>query len=158
MDTTKKIEDILTPPLAQHGFDIVRVQLSGSRRPVLQIMIECQDGTPITVDHCANVSRVASAYLDLEDPIKSAFVLEVSSPGLARPLVKPKDFIRYQGHTIEMTLMLPQDGRKRFQGLLETANEEEIVLVYDQQTSPQKQNFKISDIKSAKLHVDFVKV
>ncbi len=106
------------------GYEIVRVQLSGGRRPVLQIMAERVDGAPMTVDDCADISRTVSALLDVEDPISGAYHLEVSSPGIDRPLTRLKDFERYAGFEARIETKALIDGRRRFKGVLKgTAGE-----------------------------------
>ncbi len=105
------------------GFEIVRVHFSGGKRPSLQIMAEHKqvEGAPlkrITVDDCADISRTVSAILDVEDPISSAYSLEVSSPGIDRPLTRRKDFVFYAGHAVRIDSKMPIDGRKRFMGKL----------------------------------------
>ncbi len=82
-----QVEQLLTPVLNHMGFEIVRIQLTGSKRPCLQVMIERQDLTPLTMENCVQASREISAVMDVEDPIESAYRLEVTSPGLDRPLV-----------------------------------------------------------------------
>ena len=88
---------MIAPALAGMGYDVVRVKMIGAARPTLQIMAERQDAGGMTVEDCAAISRAVSAILDVEDPISSAYTLEVSSPGLDRPLVKPDDFERFSG-------------------------------------------------------------
>jgi ribosome maturation factor RimP len=121
MDAMARIADMITPTLDAMGFQLVRVRLLGSQRPVLQIMFERDSGGAphdggVTVDDCADVSRAVSAILDVEDPIAGAYRLEVSSPGLDRPLLKPADFERFKGFAAKAELGRPLDGRKRFQG------------------------------------------
>ena len=100
------------------GYEVVRVQLSGGRRPVLQVMAERTDGAPMTVDDCADISRTVSALLDVEDPIAGAYHLEVSSPGIDRPLTRLKDFERFAGHEARIETRALIDGRRRFKGVL----------------------------------------
>lgn len=100
------------------GYEIVRVQLSGGRTPTLQIMVDRLDGAAITLDDCTALSRTASALLDVEDPLAGSYTLEVSSPGIDRPLVRPKDFERYAGFEVKAETGLPIAGRRRFRGRL----------------------------------------
>jgi len=157
---TDRIEKLLEPVLAAYGYSIVRIQLSGVQRPILQIMIEHLDDSAITVDDCTRVSRIVSTHIDVADPIQSTFVLEVSSPGLDRPLVKPKDYQRFCGREVVVVLALPLNGRKRFLGRLESATEEEITLTYKADNSETliEQKMRIADIKTAKLYIDFAKL
>jgi ribosome maturation factor RimP len=94
------------------------VQISGKERPAMQIMVEHKDGQGMTVDDCAAVSRAVSALLEIEDPIKGTYTLEVSSPGLDRPLVRIGDFERFQGYQAKIEVNRPLDGRRRFKGRL----------------------------------------
>jgi len=101
------------------GFELVRVQFgSGQRRPTLQIMAERIDRQPMAVEDCAEISRNLSALLDVEDPLPGAYLLEVSSPGIDRPLVKPADYERFAGFEARLETKAPIEGRKRFRGRL----------------------------------------
>ncbi len=112
------MQGIIAPTVAAMGYEIVRVQLSGGRRPVLQVMAERVDGAAMTVDDCADISRTVSALLDVEDPISGAYHLEVSSPGIDRPLTRLKDFERYAGFEARIETKALIDGRRRFKGVL----------------------------------------
>lgn len=107
---------LIAPSILAMGYEIVRVRLSGKERPTLQIMADRADDAPISVDDCEAISRSVSAILDVEDPIKAAYVLEVSSPGIDRPLTRAKDWVRWAGHLARVELAVPLDGRKRFSG------------------------------------------
>ncbi|HET6224252.1 MAG TPA: ribosome maturation factor RimP, partial [Dongiaceae bacterium] len=100
------------------GYEVVRVLVMGAHRPVLQIMIERTDGAVVGVEDCAEVSRAVSALLDVEDPIAGSYTLEVSSPGIDRPLVRPEDYVRFAGFEAKLETRAPIDGRKRFRGRL----------------------------------------
>src|SRR5579872_6807416 len=101
------------------GYSIVRVAFTGGgRRPTLQIMAERADEAAMTVDDCADISRTVSALLDVADPVNGAYLLEVSSPGIDRPLVRREDFERFAGFEAKIELSRPVDGRKRFRGKL----------------------------------------
>lgn len=113
-----EVEALIAPALGALGYEIVRVILTGERRPVLQIMVERHDGVAIGVEDCAEVSRTVSALLDVEDPIASAYTLEVSSPGIDRPLTRLADFERFAGFEARVELNAPRDGRRRFSGRL----------------------------------------
>jgi ribosome maturation factor RimP len=110
-------------PIAQElGLEIVRVRLMGSNRPGgarrLQIMAERQSDGDINVNECARLSRAISAYLEEADPIDGEYVLEVSSPGIDRPLTRLKDFATYEGYEARLELDRLAEGRKRFRGVL----------------------------------------
>src|ERR1700687_93581 len=98
------------------GYRVVRVALTGTGRPTLQVMAERRDDASMTVEDCAEISRSISALLDVADPIAGAYMLEVSSPGIDRPLVRPEDYDRFAGFEARIELNAPLDGRKRFPG------------------------------------------
>jgi ribosome maturation factor RimP len=118
MDLEQRISDMIAPSLSAMGYDLVRVMLQGRQRPVLQIMAERQDGKAMTVDDCADISRQVSALLDVDDPIEGAYSLEVSSPGIDRPLTRLIDYERFAGFEAKLETNEPIDGRKRFRGKL----------------------------------------
>ncbi len=118
MQLTDRIEELIAPTVEGMGFSVVRVQLSGKQQLRLQVMIERQDGEEIVVDDCADVSRAVSAVLDVEDPISDVYTLEISSPGIDRPLVKLRDFERFAGFEARVETAMPVDGRRRFRGRL----------------------------------------
>lgn len=113
-----EIERLIAPSLAELGYDIVRVLFGGDRRPRLQLMIERLDGQALGVEDCETASRAAEALLDVEDPISGGYVLEVSSPGVDRPLTRAQDFARWAGFAAKLELSEAHDGRRRFSGLL----------------------------------------
>lgn len=115
---TNGIARIIEPSLAAMGYSLVRVMATGGGRPTLQVMAERRDEAPMTVEDCAEISRSISALLDVADPIAGAYTLEVSSPGIDRPLVRPEDYDRFAGWEAKIELNAPQDGRKRFKGRL----------------------------------------
>lgn len=115
---TDRIADLIGPSLEAMGYDLVRIRYTGGGRPTLQIMAERTADGLMGIDDCEEVSRAVSAILDVEDPLPDAYSLEVSSPGVDRPLTRQKDFERYAGHDARLELDIPQDGRKRFKGIL----------------------------------------
>jgi ribosome maturation factor RimP len=112
----RRIEDIVAPTIVGMGYELVRVAMS--RGGTLQIMIEPADGGPMDVEACAILSRALSAVLDVEDPISGSYTLEVSSPGIDRPLTREKDYTRWTGHLARMETAEPIEGRRRFKGTL----------------------------------------
>ena len=118
MDLAGRVEALIGPTVEAMGFSLVRVQVLGRNRPRLQIMAERTDGESMVVDDCAALSRAVSAVLDVEDPIAGAYTLEVSSPGIDRPLVRLADFDRFAGFEAKVEMDLAVDGRRRFQGRL----------------------------------------
>jgi ribosome maturation factor RimP len=119
LDKTADIARLVEPTLKAMGYELVRVQFSGaSHRPTLQIMAERQDRRPMAVEDCTEISRMISALLDVEDPVPGAYELEVSSPGIDRPLLRPSDFERFAGFEARLELRQPIEGRRRFRGRL----------------------------------------
>lgn len=127
----RRIADIVEPVLVQMGFRLVRVRMSGQNGLTLQIMTERNDGT-MTVEDCEEVSKAISPVLDVEDPIDKAYHLEVSSPGIDRPMVRKSDFVRWQGHLMKCETSIMVDGRKRFRGKIVSVDEEGFRLERDQ--------------------------
>jgi ribosome maturation factor RimP len=112
-----RVAAIVEPVLHQLGFRLVRVRVSGAEGCTVQVMAERPDGS-MTVEDCEAVSRALSPVLDVADPIDRAYRLEISSPGIDRPLVRKSDFDRYAGHLVRIEMSMPVDGRKRFKGKL----------------------------------------
>jgi len=147
MDLANRVEQLIGPAVNDLGFDIVRIQLSGTKSQQLQVMAEPSAGGDMTVDDCAAISRAVSAVLDVEDPISGPYRLEVSSPGLDRPLVRIEDFERYAGFEAKVEVQQPIDGRKRFRGRVIGVDGEKVkVLVKDAELE-----FPHSEIHRAKL-------
>lgn len=133
------------------GFNLVRVRFSGGGRPVLQIMVERIDERPIDVDDCAEVSRTVSALLDVEDPIPGAYTLEISSPGIDRPLVRLDDFDRFAGHEAKIVMAGTIAGRKRFRGRLLGVRDGFVLLRLDEAGDDDVTHLPFEGIASAKL-------
>lgn len=125
MQNKHPLEDMLTPVINQLGFDVVRILTIGQKNPTLQIMIERKDRTDIVVDDCAMVSRAVSDILDEKDPIKDQYNLEVSSPGLDRPLTKAEHFQRFAGYEAKIETSVEVDARKRFKGRILSLDDKE---------------------------------
>jgi ribosome maturation factor RimP len=115
------------------GFEMVDVELvGGGRSPILRVYIDSPQG--ITADDCADVSRQLSAIFDVEDPLPGSYVLEVSSPGLDRPLVTPEDFRKRVGETVKVKLRRPDEtGRRNFTGVLVDATNDDAVVEVDKE-------------------------
>jgi ribosome maturation factor RimP len=122
-----RVAKLVEPMLEGMGFRLVRVKMSG---PTLQIMAERPDGS-FTIDDCEEASRAISPMLDVEDVISSRYFLEMSSPGIDRPLVRTQDFERWAGHEARIEMAVPQAGRKRFRGVLEGFADGEVRLFID---------------------------
>ena len=112
-----RVAAIAEPVLAELGYRLVRVRISGSAGCTVQIMAERPDGT-LAIEDCEAASRALSPVLDVADPIEGAYRLEISSPGIDRPLVRRSDFDRYAGHVAQVEMLAPIDGRRRFRGEL----------------------------------------
>ena len=136
------------PILAELGLEIVRVRIMGSKRPLLQIMIEKAGGAPTDVEDCASFSRMLSPVLEAEDPIADAFRLEVSTPGIDRPLTRVGDFARWIGHLAKIELAMPLNGRRRFQGTIVREDENGVALELDDDSELVA---KVSDMTKARL-------
>jgi ribosome maturation factor RimP len=116
MYPANRLAKMIEAPLREMGFELVRAQISGAQRPTLQIMAEHTDHTTMTVEDCAAISRALSALFDVEDVLDGAYTLEVSSPGLDRPLTKAGDYERFAGFEARVELHEPLAGRRRFRG------------------------------------------
>lgn len=148
MDLQQRLEALIVPSLEAQGYELVRVLFQGKTRPTLQIMAERTDGKAMTVDDCADISRSLSAVLDVDDPIQGGYVLEVSSPGIDRPLTRTKDFVTWAGHEAKMESLVAVDGRKRFRGTLLGLAEDGAVRLL---TEAGEVVIPQADVKSARL-------
>lgn len=131
MQKKHHLHDILEPIVAELGFELVRVLTVGNVNPTLQVMIERQDRKNIVVDDCAMVSRAISAILDEKDPISGAYTLEVSSPGIDRPLVNLENFVRFSGFEAKIETDIEIEKRKRFKGRIVRVDNDDIILLMD---------------------------
>ena len=153
----EQVEILLTPTIEAMGFTLVRAALSGDQNPVLQIMAEPMDGRVMTVDHCADISRAVSAVLDVEDPIQAAYTLEVSSPGLDRPLVRLGDYDRFAGFEAKVEMKTLINGRKKFKGRVQGTEGTFVLLDVDgevvqlEQAAIAKAKLIVTDEMLAKL-------
>lgn len=144
----ERIVAMAEPVLAELGLEIVRVRIMGSKRPLLQIMIEKAGGAPTDVEDCASFSRMLSPILEAEDPIADAFRLEVSTAGIDRPLTRVGDFGRWVGHLAKVELAMPVDGRRRFQGTITREDENGVAIELDDDSELVA---KVSDMTKARL-------
>ncbi|MDO7733626.1 MAG: ribosome maturation factor RimP [Paracoccaceae bacterium] len=129
----RRLAALVTPAIEALGFELVRIRLMGGKTRILQVMADRPDGG-IIVEDCAKISTAISAILDVEDPLDDQYVLEVSSPGIDRPLTRLKDFDIWQGYEarIETTELI--DGRRRFKGNLVGIEGEEVLLEIEEGT------------------------
>ncbi len=145
-----RISQIIEGAVTDLGYHLVRVQFSGAKsgRAQLQIMAEPVEQREMTVEDCETVSRHVAALLDVEDPIGDAYVLEVSSPGLDRPLTRIEDYERFNGELAKITLRLMLDGRRRFNGRLAGFDEAGKIIL---ETSFGRFAFAFDEIDSARI-------
>ena len=129
----RRIAEIIGPVIEDMGFELVRVRLMGGKTQLLQIMADRPEGG-IEVDECGAISTAVSAVLDVEDPITDAYTLEVSSPGIDRPLTRLKDFEEFEGYEAKLETAEMIDGRRRFKGVLAGVEGEEVMLNVDEGT------------------------
>lgn len=142
---------LIRPALEDLGFRLVRVQVSGREGATLQIMAERPDGS-ISIDDCETISRQLSPLLDVHDPIRGAYRLEISSPGIDRPLVRPSDFEDWAGYEAKIEVREAIDGRRRFRGRLEGFEDGEVRMDVDLDTEGRQiLGFPIALISDARL-------
>ena len=131
MDRTAEIGRLVEPTLDGMGYELVRVRVSGADQPTLQVMAERKYRQDMTVDDCAKISRTLSAVLDVEDPISEAYALEVSSPGIDRPLMRLEDYERFAGFEVKIETKRPLDGHRKFTGRLAGVRGERVAIGVD---------------------------
>jgi len=147
LDPTTKIAELIAPTIESLGYELVRVSFTGGEYPILQVMAEKEDGT-MTVEGCAEISRAVSALMDVEDPITEAYDLEVSSPGIDRPLTRLKDFDRWSGFEAKVELQEAVNGQRRYRGKLLGLEGENILLL---DGAGEKWELPFADLRKAKL-------
>ena len=147
-----RVAAIVEPVLVQLGFRLVRVRVSGAEGCTVQVMAERPDGS-MTVEDCEGVSRALSPVLDVADPIDRAYRLEVSSPGIDRPLVRKSDFDRHAGHLARIEMTIPVNGRKRFRGQIAGTQGQAARLIRDDVVAGEEAEvlLPIEDMGEAKL-------
>lgn len=128
-----RVAAIVEPVINDAGFVLCRVQLSGMNGLTLQIMVERPDGT-MNVADCEHVSRMISPLLDVEDPVERQYYLEVSTPGIDRPLVRVSDFGKWEGHIVKLETSIMVENRKRFRGVISEVTDTGFTLVPDKAT------------------------
>ncbi|MEL0150750.1 MAG: ribosome maturation factor RimP [Rhodobiaceae bacterium] len=148
--------ELVQPLVEGLGFQLLRIRISGDEgKMALQIMAE-NDDFGLTIDECEAISHAVSDVLDVENPIAGAYALEVSSPGVARPLTRPVDFERWAGHEAKLGLKTAFDGQRRFRGMLDgfMDGEARLKVVLDGYEAPQILGFAMADIAEARLVPD----
>ena len=146
----RRMAEILIPVIENLGFEVVRIRVMGGKTNTLQVMAEHPEGG-IEVDQCAEISNAISVVLDVEDPLEDAYALEVSSPGIDRPLTRLKDFDTFEGYEakIETTDMI--DGRRRFKGVLAGVEGEDVLLNINVNGETQTVGLNFDWLSDAKL-------
>lgn len=130
MSREQSVEEIVRPVVEGMGYEFVGLEyFPQGRRSMLRLYIDAADG--VTIDDCEQVSYQVSGVLDVEDPIKSAYVLEVSSPGDDRPLFRPEQYVRFTGRRVTVRLAAPQEGRRKYTGVLQGVSGENVLLDED---------------------------
>lgn len=142
---TPELRRLLESGVQAVGFELVDAKMSGGHNVLLRVYIDSPNG--VSVDDCADVSHQLSTLLDVEDPFPASYTLEVSSPGLDRPLVKPEDFDRFKGETIKVKLHRPLEGRRNFKGRLLGLADGNVILELD----GGKVNLALADIDKTRL-------
>lgn len=147
-----RVAAIVEPVIEDLGYRLVRTMISAANGCTLQIMAERPDGT-MTVEDCETISRAVSPALDVEDPINRAYHLEVSSPGIDRPLVRAGDFERWAGHEVKVELAVMLDGRKRFRGTLLGVKDGAALVRLNDVRKDEQDTFELplDDVSEAKL-------
>ncbi|MEM9031691.1 MAG: ribosome maturation factor RimP [Pseudomonadota bacterium] len=146
----RRLAEIITPVIEDMGFELVRVRYMGGKTKTVQIMAERPEGG-IEVDDCAEISTAVSATLDVEDPIEDAYTLEVSSPGIDRPLTRLKDFATWVGYEARLETLELIDGRRRFKGPLQGTEGDEVLIEIEIDGAPQVIGLKFDWLSEAKL-------
>jgi ribosome maturation factor RimP len=123
----RHLEPIFEPVIEQAGFQLVRLRVMGGASKTLQIMAERADGS-MDVEGCTTLSHALLDFIEANDPLEGDYEIEVSSPGIDRPLTRLSDFTRWKGHEAKIELNAPQDGRKRFRGILEGLDGNDVVI------------------------------
>lgn len=127
----ERVAELIAPSVTDMGYDLVRVQYRGQTRKTLQIMAERKDQCPMTVDDCEALSNTISALMDVADPIRDRYALEVSSPGIDRPLMKADDFARFTGFTAKVSLSDLYNGRRQLEGVIQNVAGDDITMLVD---------------------------
>jgi ribosome maturation factor RimP len=146
----RRLAEIIGPVIEDLGFELVRIRLQSGKTATLQIMADRPDGG-INVDDCADISTAVSAVLDVEDPIEDNYHLEVSSPGIDRPLTRMKDFDLWEGYEARIETSEQIDGRKRFKGVLAGTEGDEVLLNIEEGGEVQTIGLNFDWLSDAKL-------
>lgn len=150
MANIERLRELIEPIVTRMGFDLVRIAFTGgTTNPTLQVMAERPDTGQLVIDDCAAISHALSEMLDEVDPIEGEYRLEVSSPGIDRPLTRPKDYETWKTHDARINTRVPVNGRKRHNGVLEGLDGDEVL--FRGEKDPEIYRIPLADIDSAKL-------
>jgi ribosome maturation factor RimP len=154
MEQEEKISSVISPVITSFDYKLVRVQITGESDKTLQVMVERVDGVNITVEDCAIISREVSRILDVNDLVASSYSLEVSSPGIDRPLVCIEDFDKYRGFEVRLDTNFLVEGRKKFKGTLLGVINDKIQIRVNEETY----TLPFDAIRRAKLLLELLNV
>lgn len=146
----RRLAELTRPMIESLGYELVRLRFSGSKNPILQIMAQRPDGS-MDVDACGEISTAVSALLDVEDPVVEAYTLEVSSPGIDRPLTRLQDFEQWAGHVARLETGELIDGRRRFKGTLDGVEGDEVLITLDGDPETPTIGLKFDWLEDARL-------
>jgi len=153
MVKTEQLQRLLAPTVEGLGYELVGCELhSQHQHSLLRVYVDSPKG--VNLDDCAKISRQISAVLDVEDVISGKYNLEVSSPGIERPLFVLDHYRQYVGHGVKLRLRIPRDGRRNYKGVIESAENEKIIIRLDEEESLE---LDVREIDKAKLTADFAK-
>jgi ribosome maturation factor RimP len=148
-----KVYDIINSAIEDMGYEIVRIRIHGTaKRKTLQIMLDRLDGSPLLLADCEKVSKHVSVLLDVEDPIEQNYSLEVSSPGIERPLTREKDFITYASEPVKLALKIGIEGRKKFNAQIDKVQDNE--LFFTELEERRNYNVLFSNVAEASVIFD----
>ena len=145
----ERIAELIAPSITDMGYDLVRVQYRGQVRKTLQIMAERKDLCPMSVNDCEAISNTVSALMDVADPIRDRYALEVSSPGIDRPLMKADDFARFIGFTAKVTFADLYNNRRQLEGVIEAVSGDDVTVALEKNEGAF--TFPFSAVHRAKL-------
>ncbi|MCT4552514.1 MAG: ribosome maturation factor RimP [Alphaproteobacteria bacterium] len=150
MNLEERIEDIITPTLEDMGFSPVRILKTGK---ALQIMVEKENGDAVSLDECSKISNALSAVLDVEDIIQDKYMLEISSAGMDRPLVKLKDYNKFLGNLVKVEAKFPLEdfGYKKFKGFIKSVNDN--LITFENSSNNDLVEIELDDINKCNLEI-----
>ncbi len=155
MTLEEKIEQEVSDILKAKGYGVVKISFEGGKYKNLRFFLENLDESPFTLKDCQTATRLINPILDVKDFIDDKYTLEVSSPGIDRPLVKWDDFVRFSGNQVQISTHIPINDRKKFKGMLKNSKEEDILLEIPGD-SPETVTISFENIKAARLAPEIV--